>query len=124
MLPLEARQHRAEPVVAGVALRADADDAAAIAGEPPDVVFGALDLAEHAPRRLEHATAGGGEHHPAPEPHEQRRAQPRLNVAQLMAQRRLRQVQPRRRRGHAAGIGDPGDEPQVANLQIHRRIVA
>ena len=43
----------------------------------------------------------------------------RLDVAQLMAERRLRQAQPFGCRRHAAGVGDPGNETQMADLEIH-----
>ena len=85
MLSVERRQQRRQPVIAGVALRADADDAVAMARETAHVLFGALDVAEHTAGGLEHPPAGRGEHHAAAEADEERRAEPRLDVAQLVA---------------------------------------
>ena len=79
------------------------------------------DVAEHPARGFEHAAARGGQHHPAPEPHEERRVDPRFDVAQLVAEGGLREVQPRGRAGHAAGVGDPGDQLQMADLEVHGR---
>ena len=75
MLALKRREQRAEPVVAGIALRADPDDAVGVAGEPPDVLFGALDVAEDAARRLEDAAPGRGQHHPPAEADEEGRVE-------------------------------------------------
>ena len=80
-------------------------------------MFGAGQIVEHAARRRQHALAGRGQRHPPAEPQEQRRGQPRLDVAQLVRERRLRQVQPLGGAGDAAGVGDLGDEGEVADLE-------
>ena len=80
----------------------------------------ALDVAEHPPRGLEHAAPGRGQHHACrPSRDEERRLEPRLDVAQLVAERRLGEEEPLGGPGHAAGVGDLGDQPQVADLEVH-----
>ena len=90
-------------------------------GQPPHVFLGPFEIAEHTPRAFEHAAAGGGEHHAPAEPHEQRRAEPPFDVAQLVAEGRLRQMQAGGRAGHGAGVGDPGDQLQMPDFEVHGR---
>src|SRR6185312_15049349 len=49
---------------------------------------------------------------------------PRLDVAQLVAESRLRQVQSRRRLRHAASFGDARDQAQVTDFEIHSMRIA
>ena len=62
----------------------DADAAVGAAGEAAQVVFGALDLADDAPRGVEDAPSRGGQHHAASEPHEERGPHAPLDVPQLV----------------------------------------
>ena len=71
-------------------------------------------IAEH-----EEAFARRGQHQPLPDAQEQGRAEAGFDVAQLVAERRLGQVQLIAGAGQAADFGHGGDEPQVADLQIH-----
>src|SRR5687767_1982750 len=119
MARLERREDRAEPVISGVALGADADGPLAVPGEPPHVVFGALHFAEHAPRRFEDAAPRLGQYHAPPESGEERRPEPPFDIAQLMTERGLREMQLPRRLRHAAGVGDPRHEPQMPDLEVH-----
>jgi hypothetical protein len=75
------------------------------------VLFGALQILEHASGALEDAAPRCRQHHAPAEPQEKRRLEPRLDVAKLMAQRRLRQVQAGSRLRHAAGLGNLAHEP-------------
>ena len=78
-----------------------------------------LDVAEHPPRGFEHAAPGRGQHHLPPDPDEERRLEPRLDVAQLVAQGGLGEKEPLGGPGHAAGVGDLGDQPQMADFEVH-----
>ena len=70
-------------------------------------------------RRREQPLAGRRQHQPLADAQEQRRAEPRLDVAQLVAERRLGEVQPIAGAGQAADVGDRGDQLQVADFEIH-----
>ena len=74
---------------------------------------------EHVGRRREQPLAGRRQHQALADAQEQRGAEARLDVAQLVAERRLGQVQLIAGAGQAADVGDGGDEPEVANLEIH-----
>ena len=44
-----------------------------------------------------------------------------FDVAELVAEGRLRQVQAGGRAGHRAGVGDAGDQLQMADFEVHGR---
>ena len=75
-------------------------------------------------RRLEHPASRLGEDHAASEAGEERGPEPSFDIAELMAQGGLGEMQLARRLRHAAGAGDPGDEPQVPDLELHAGILA
>ena len=119
MFPLEDRQQRGEPVIPGVALGADANAPVGLAPQPADVRFGHLDVAQDPPRGFEHAASRRGQHHLAPDADEERRLEPGFDVAQLVAEGGLGEKEPLRGPGHAAGVGDFGDQPQMTDLEVH-----
>ena len=85
--------------------------------------FGSLQAIEDVARRGQQPLARGREHEPLADAQEQRRAQARLDVAQLVAERRLREMQPIAGAREAADVGHGGDELQVPDLEIHRMMV-
>ena len=50
---------------------------------------------------------------------EERRLEPRLDVAKLVAERGLGQVEARGRLRHAAGFCDAGDELKMPDIEVH-----
>jgi hypothetical protein len=114
---LEAPQARRQPVVDRVALRREAYHRARAARPAPDLLFHPAQLLEHAARRAQQALARGREHEPPADPLEQLDAQALLGVAELVAERRLRQVQAQPRARHAAFLGDRLHQQQVSDLQ-------
>ena len=106
-------------MIAGVALGCHANHAIAMFRELPDVFFNAPELFEDARCALEHTAAGRRQDHPFADTQEERGVEPRLDVAELMTQRRLGQVQSHRRLRHAASFRDPGDQAQVPYFEIH-----
>ena len=68
----------------------------------------------------EDSPARGGKDHAASHPQEKRRIEPRLDFPQLVAQGRLGEVKAGGGAGHAAAVGDAGDEPQVLDVEIDR----
>ena len=70
-------------------------------------------------RRRQQPLARRRQHQALADAQEERGAEPRLDVAQLVAERRLRQVQPVAGAGQAAHVGDRGDELQVPDFEIH-----
>jgi len=113
------QQERRQPVIARVALGGDAQQAGAIARHLADVVLGALEALEDVASRRQEPFARGREHEALADAQKQRRPEPRFDVAQLVAERRLREMQPIARAREAADVGDRGDELQVADLEIH-----
>jgi hypothetical protein len=92
--------------------------------EPPDLPPGgalgraprALRLGERQACFREEGEAGGGELHAARDAREERRADVALEVADLPAQRRLGDVQARRRAAEVQLLGDGDEVAQVAEL--------
>ena len=89
-----AHQQRRQPVVAGVALGGDPQHAGVLLAHPADVLFGLRQTLEDVFRRRQQPLARRRQHQPLADAEEQRRAEARFDVAQLVAERRLRQVQP------------------------------
>ena len=106
-------------MIAGVALGADANDAVAVVRQAAHVGFGALKLGEDATGRFQHAAACGREHEPASDAQEERCTEAPFDIPKLVAEGRLGEKQAVGRPGHAAGVGNLRDEPQVANLEVH-----
>ena len=82
--------------------------------------FSGAELREDRARGREEPVAGRRRNHLASEPMEQAGAQPVLDVEELMAEGRLREVQHGTRARKTAAFGDRGDESKVAELEIHR----
>ena len=110
---------RRQPVIPGVALRADAHDTRLARAEAPHVFLGRPDVFEDAVRRREHAFSRGGHDHALPHAQEERRPEPFFNSAQLMADGRLRPVQLAGRTRHAARRGYGGDHLAVSDVDVH-----
>ena len=103
VLALKGGQQRTEPVITRVALRAHAD------------------VGDHPARGFEHPASGRGQHHSPSEADEERRVDAGFDVAELMTEGGLGEKQPLGRLGHAAGVRNPGDQPEMANLEVHGR---
>jgi hypothetical protein len=73
-------------VIAGVALGGEPQDAGPILSHLPDVAFGLLEPLEHVAGRRQEPLASRRQHQPFADPEEERRAKPRLDVAQLVAE--------------------------------------
>ena len=86
---------------------------------PPDVLLGLREPLEDVLRRRQQPLAGRRQHQPLADAQEQRGAEPRLDAAQLVAERGLRQVQPVAGARQAAHVGDRGDQLQVPDFEIH-----
>ena len=110
---------RRQPVIPGVALRADAHDTRLARAEAPHVFLGRPDVFEDAVRRREHAFSRGGHDHALPHAQEERRPEPFFNPVQLMADGRLRPVQLAGRTRHAARRGYGGDHLAVSDVDVH-----
>jgi len=88
------------------------------------VVFGSLHFVEDARGGRTHALAGRREHHLLSHPGEERRLKPVLDVTELVAERRLGQVEALGGAGHAAAGSDGLHEPQVTKIEIHGMNIA
>ena len=121
MAAAEDVDERWQPMVAGVALRADAQDTRLTRAQPAYVFLGRTDVLEHPLRGGEHSLPRGGRDHTLPDPQEERRPQPPFNHAQLVADRRLRPVQFSRRPRHAAGGGNGDNHLEITNVEVHDR---
>ena len=82
-------------------------------------MLGLAQAFEDVGRGRQQALAGGGQHQPLADAQEQRGAEARLDAAQLMAERRLREMELIAGARQAADLRDGGDQLQVANLKIH-----
>ena len=76
-----------------------------------------IDLGEHVAGGLDQQAARGCGAHPAAGPGEQGRSQSVFDLAQLMADRRLRDVQPLGCASNALRARDLGDQAQVPRIQ-------
>ena len=104
--------------------RGERDEVETPGGEPGhrlDRGATGLDVAQHLARRLDQRLAGRGEHHPAPDPVEQRRPELGLELADGLRHRGLRHVLGFGRPGHAALV-DHGEE-EAEPSEIHRQIL-
>ena len=115
----ESHQQRRQPVIAGVALGGEPQHAGVLLPHPPDVVLGLRQALEDVLRGRQQPLAGRRQHEALADPQEQRRAEARLDAAQLMAERGLRQVQPVAGAREAPGLGDRGHQLQMADFEIH-----
>jgi hypothetical protein len=119
-IPLVERpQQRRQPVIAGVALRAHAEDAGAFPGNLPDVLFGAAQIVEDGGRRAQHPFARGRDNHALAHAVEQRRPEPGLDVSKLVADGGLGEVQSFRGARDAAMRGDFAHEPEMPDFKVH-----
>ena len=116
------RQHRREPVVAGVALGAEPDHGRAAGRLAPERLLRLDQLGYDPSGGLEQPLAGRGRHHPLAQAVEQREAEPALQLQQLVAQGRLGEVQVPGRLGERAMLRDGQDQLQVPNLEDHRSL--
>jgi hypothetical protein len=87
--------------------------------ESADGVFGLPQPVQNVARRFEQALAGRGQHQTFADPQKERGAEALLDVAELMAERRLREVKAIAGPGKAPDVGDRGDQLQVSDLEIH-----
>src|SRR5204862_1596942 len=97
---------------------AENDPAARMRFLRPDLVAGALDVAQDAHRAFEQLLAGLGQPDPAIGSGEQRHPELLFEPLHMAGQRRLRQAQMRRGAGDAAELGDPDEIAEAA--QLHR----
>jgi hypothetical protein len=106
-------------VIAGIALRADPQDAGLPRTQPPYVFLRRPDVLEDPPGCGKYTLSGGSHDHALSHAQEERRPQPFLDRPQPMADRRLGPMQVTRRPGDAAGRGDRGDHPEISKLEVH-----
>jgi hypothetical protein len=85
------------------------------------VLCGALERGERGRRLGEQRAAGGGQLDPSARAQEQWRAELVLELADLVAQRRLRDVQARGRAAEVELLGDGEEVAQQARLEVDRR---
>ena len=116
--PLERLQERRQPVVAGLALRTHANHAAAVLTETAYVGFEAPHLGDERPCRRQEALPRRCRLHPLAETQEERRPEPPFDLAELMAHRRLRHVEPVGGARRATGLAEFRDQPEMPDLQI------
>src|SRR5690242_6864544 len=84
ILVMKSLEQRGQPMVAGIAFRAQANDAARAAVETFNLSFRTTQLPEYTTRAQQQLLSRGREHHLLPQPEEERRAQFFLRIAQLM----------------------------------------
>ena len=113
------REDGRQPVIAGVALGSDAQDAAALLSHLADLELGLLQPGEDVARRHQKPLSRRRQHEPLADAQKQRRLEPRLDVAQLMTERRLREVQPIPGAREAARVGDGRNQTEVPDFEIH-----
>ena len=82
----------------------------------PDLVAGALDVAQDACRAFEQLLAGLGQPHAAVGPGEERHPELLFEALNMAGQRRLGEPQMGRRAGDAAEFGDPGEVGEAAQF--------
>ena len=102
----EGVHHGHEPVEAGVAFEGDAQLTRGLAVEALEVAFGGLHLAEHGPRELQQALAGGQKAQALARALEQGQAVVVFQGADLVRQGRLAQVHALRGGDQLAGVGN------------------
>src|SRR5262249_9685630 len=102
-----------------VALRRHANDAVALLRELTDVLFNPAEIIQDTDGALEHAASRGCQDHAFANAEKEWGVESRLDVAQLMTERRLGQVQAQRRPRHAPRFRDAGDQSQMTNFEIH-----
>jgi hypothetical protein len=114
-------EERREPRVAGVARGADADDTVLVIREPRDVFFGGFDIREDAPRGREQSLAGRSERETAIDTQEERSAEAVFNLAQLMTERGLRDVQPFSRPREASLGRNRINKLKMSQFDVHEQ---
>jgi len=112
-------QHARKPVVLALPPGGEPQPAAAAVGDLADCGLRAIQGAQHLVGRAQQALARAGQDHPLARAQEQRRAQARLEVPQLVAERRLREVQRAARPGQPAERRDGAHEPQMTDFEPH-----
>ncbi len=114
---VEQAQPRGQPVVHGVALGGEADDTPGPEGMAADLLLGAVELVEDGARGAQEAFPGGGQYHALADAVEEARPQVPFDVAELVTERGLGEVQPPARLRDAALLGDRLHQLQVAHLE-------
>ena len=120
---LELPQRLRQPVVAGVALGREPQQARRLGRARRHVAGRRAHLFAGAPRGFDPALAGGRRRHALVPPLEERDAERPFGVGQLMRQGGLRQVEAPGGRGERAFLGDREQELEVAKLEAPRRPV-
>ena len=116
-------------------LRQQVHDGAAGAGEAhaPDLAVamaldgrdGVVGLAQQAPGAGHQVGAGGGRHHAAVAAHQQRRIEAGLELADVQADRGLREMQRAAGRREGAEIGDGDERAQLVEVEFsHSAIIS
>ena len=103
--------------VAGVTVRADAQLAGRVPRDLVDLRFDPRDRLQHVVGGFDEQPPRRSQQHPPPGPDEERRAQLVLELAQLVADGRLRDVQQIGSAGHAFGASHLRDQPEVVRLE-------
>ena len=84
-------------------------------------MLGLAQPVEDLARRREQTLAGRRQDQPLSDAEKERRAETRFDVAELMAERRLREVQRVAGAREAAAFGDGADEAQMTDFEVHVR---
>ena len=85
-----------------------------------DVLLGPIQPIEDIARRRQQPLAGGSQDQPLADAQEERRAQPRFDVAELVAERGLCEVEPIARAREATEFRDGRYQAEMADFEIHR----
>src|SRR5262249_39353910 len=86
-------EQRRQPVIRGIARRAEAQQSLVSIGDPLERAFGSTKDAQRPLRGTEQAIAGQRRHEPSTDAMKERRSQSALELDELMAERRLRQIE-------------------------------
>jgi len=118
----EALERRGEPVVAGVALRRDAQHALITRAELAEIVLQPRQLLDDCPSRPSHALPLARHGHARAVAAKQLHVQLRLQLAKAVAQRGLRDGQPARGGRHRAFLADRVDHDELRDRHMHMSI--
>lgn len=123
MLMFEHLQHLRQQVHDHTGRGAQAHAPGLTAGVALHGVDGLVGVAQQAPGTIDQRGAGGRGRDAPAAAHDQRRSEPRFQLADVQANRRLSQVQRPRRGGERAQVGDRHQGAQLVEVELtHQEI--